>query len=134
MMSKEDDDLAKAIALSLEEANVSKPALVSAVAPSTRNKEDEDLERAITESLKDLEAKRATATQNVEAALRTTATNGQYDHAETAKDPNELSGTEAGNIRLFSQLVEKLEQEAAIRGAGAAVTDTSIQVSTYAVT
>ena len=132
--SKEDDDLAKAIALSLEEASSSRPSRASAapaapVSNSSRSKEDEDLERAIAESLKDLESNRATATENVEAALKSTSNPPYVGVAtESARDPNELNATEAENIRLFAQLVERLEQDAATRGAATVISDSSVQV------
>ncbi|KAI9005067.1 hypothetical protein DFJ74DRAFT_405805 [Hyaloraphidium curvatum] len=126
MANKEDDDLAKAIALSLEEVSKPSPRPNGYSVPPSRSKEDEDLERAIAESLKDLENKRDSATQNVEAVLKA-APVASIAAGEPARDPNELNPTEAENIRLFAQLVERLEQEAASRGASAAVADASVQ-------
>lgn len=135
--SKEDEDLARAIALSLEETKGSRPSATASSAPPapSRSKEDEDLERAIAESLKDLESKRAAASENVEAALKTTGGGGAYTYDSSpslpATDPNELNPTEAENIRLFAQLVERLEQEAATRGASNVISDSSVQVSFF---
>ncbi|KXS12132.1 ubiquitin binding protein [Gonapodya prolifera JEL478] len=113
-----DADIQRAIQLSLAESSSPplqrKPPTSSAPAKSGKeddlaHKEQEDLERAIAESLKEVQ---------ISSAPRSlTGRSGDGGITVTAQphNPNALTEVEIENVRLFAELVEKLEEEGAGR-------------------
>lgn len=115
-----DEDLKKALAMSLEDANQSQ-----APAPPVTNmpkangddeaakkmeEEDEDLKAAIAASLADMEEQK----QKHSAALKEHTSNPAPDAPATfalPKNDYELTPVEAENINLFSTLVDRLQSQ-----------------------
>ena len=115
-----DEDLKKALAMSLEEANAprgmaptttGKPAETSATpAKQSEEEEDEDLKAAIAASLADMEEQKLK-----HAAALKEQTSGPINSAASnftlPKNDYELSAVEAENINLFSTLVDRLQTQ-----------------------
>jgi growth factor-regulated tyrosine kinase substrate len=128
LAKKEQEELEKAIAASLAEADKKtvKPRPVSTYAarPSTQKtvskpappadeEEDEDLKAAIAASLADLKL-------SEERQHKSKYSNG-LDGIPTSSaptNPNELSRVEIDNLKLFADLVERMEADIATRGIG----------------
>ncbi|KAJ3308223.1 Vacuolar protein-sorting-associated protein 27, partial [Gonapodya sp. JEL0774] len=113
-----DADIQRAIQLSLAESSDASPAPERKIAVSSApskpkdddlaRKENEDLERAIAESLKEV---------TVSSTPRSTSGGGKAGEAQLTvtvrPNPNALTEVEIDNVRLFGELVEKLEEEGA---------------------
>ncbi|KAG5355151.1 Vacuolar protein sorting-associated protein 27 [Yarrowia sp. B02] len=100
--TEDEDDIQKAIRLSLQEQESYKPPPPAAT-PS--NDDDEDMKAAIAASLRDMENERQgghTVPTSTEASAATTV---------TAPSLTDLTATEESNINLLSLLVERLKTE-----------------------
>ena len=123
-----DDDLKKALQMSLEEVKghsgagyvpqsqlqaQRKPSIisnVSKVAKSPEEEEDPDLKAAIAASIKEMEEQKKKYASN----LRKQASNGTpsvQSEAIAQKNKYELTPVEAENINLFSTLVDRLQHQ-----------------------
>ncbi|KAJ3210302.1 Vacuolar protein-sorting-associated protein 27 [Dinochytrium kinnereticum] len=119
--SNEDDELQKAIAASLAEAKKSSKRTSSKTKPvPVSNDEDEDpeLKAAIEASLAELkisEQKRKDAVSSGGAGQQPGG-DARGEGAET--NPNELSRVEIDNLKMFVELVERMEADVSVRGIG----------------
>ena len=118
-----DEDLKKALAMSLEEANGQPSGMVAAPATDSfkpkedasaakqMEEEDEDLKAAIAASLADMEEQK----QQHLATLKEHTSNPPVSSTTTnftlPKNDYELSPVEAENINLFSTLVDRLQTQ-----------------------
>jgi len=117
-----DEDLKKALAMSLEEVGSSSPAQGPAVknvprangntsGPQDAEEEDDDLKAAIAASLADMEEQK----QKHSAALKEHTSSAAPTSASTnfalPKNDYELTPVEAENINLFSTLVDRLQTQ-----------------------
>lgn len=124
-----DDDLRRALQMSLEEAEgrgptgfvpqtgnapePGKPVPAPAPGPANVEEEDADLKAAIEASLRDMEEHK----QKYAAALKSNPppSTNSHDSSSTPtplpKNPYELSAVEAENIHLFSTLVDRLQHQ-----------------------
>ena len=127
--SKEEEDIKRAIELSLKEAENSYPKPSTTTSHNNNNRsrtftadeepenseeEEEQLRKAIEASLKD-----------VKISENTNVSNNDSNIAPT--NPDELLTTEIENIKLFSQLMEKISAEVPVKGLQA-INDTQVQV------
>ena len=123
-----DEDLKRALAMSLEEVNghsgagyvpqakiqsTPKPAAINGTSKTTTSKpaeeEDEDLKAAIAASLADMEEqKKKHAATIKEQAAGSSAASGTF---VLPKNDYELTPVEAENINLFSTLVDRLQTQ-----------------------
>lgn len=116
-----DEDLKKALAMSLEEVGNQAPSAVrqstiapkpstNTVAPNQAEEEDEDLKAAIAASLADMEEQK----QRHSAALMETASKPSTSATTTftlPKNDYELTPVEGENINLFATLVDRLQSQ-----------------------
>ncbi|KAI8814267.1 putative vacuolar sorting-associated protein [Cladochytrium replicatum] len=128
--SNEDEELQRAIQLSLKEANQKVAEPYHTPAPSKHadsEDEDEDLKAAIEASLKEV-AKLQIAQSE---ASRSSAPSAPAFNAATnlsTASQSDLSNVEEENLRLFAELVERVEQEVAVRGLGVFANNPQIQL------
>lgn len=94
----DEDDIQKAIRLSLQEQESYKPP-----PPTVSNDDDEDMKAAIAASLRDMESERQAPTS--------TAAYSSGPTTVTAPSLTDLTATEESNINLLSLLVERLKSE-----------------------
>jgi len=127
--SREEDDIKRAIELSLKEAenanqsrtfssnnnnnNNRSRTFTAEEQPENSDEEEEQLRKAIEASLKDIKISENTNTTTNESNI-------------VSDNPDELLTTEIENIKLFSQLMEKINAEAPVKGVQA-INDTQIQ-------
>ena len=117
-----DEDLKKALAMSLEEVGSSSPAQGPAIknaprangnnsGPQDAEEEDDDLKAAIAASLADMEEQKqkhsAALKEHTSSAAPTSASN----NFALPKNDYELTPVEAENINLFSTLVDRLQTQ-----------------------
>jgi len=125
--SKEEEDIKRAIELSLKEAENSYPkpsttshnnnrsrTFTADEEPENSEEEEEQLKKAIEASLKDIRISENTNVNNNDSNIAPT-------------NPDELLTTEIENIKLFSQLMEKISAEVPVKGLQA-INDTQVQV------
>lgn len=112
-----DDDLKKALAMSLEEANTSRgtvpPITTGRPAESSAKQaeeEDADLKAAIAASLADMEEQKQRHTAALKEHTSGPANTTSPDFT-LPKNDYELSAVEAENINLFSTLVDRLQTQ-----------------------
>ncbi|ORX44814.1 hypothetical protein BCR36DRAFT_333866 [Piromyces finnis] len=125
LISKEEDDIKRAIELSLKEAENSNNPIVSSnnnsksktfsieEQPINSDDEEEQLRRAIEASLQEVRISEKPNTNSNESHI-------------ASDNPDELLTTEIENIKLFSQLMEKISTEVPIKGLQA-INDTQVQ-------
>ncbi|TPX72258.1 hypothetical protein SpCBS45565_g00682 [Spizellomyces sp. 'palustris'] len=127
---KEEEDIQRAIALSLEAGKSQssyRPAAVTQPKPKPvvrDEEEDEDLKAAIAASLQDVKSDYTTDRPTYEYKTPNAAVSQPVRRdsvpasSPPAYNPNELSAVELENIRLFSELVERTEADVATHGLG----------------
>jgi growth factor-regulated tyrosine kinase substrate len=140
---KEQEELERAIAASLAEANkgnnsgsgghTSRPAAktTSRGRPLEDNEEDEDLKAAIEASLRELKVSEDRRNQQQSSGggsdggygfngyTRDSAfVSSASDAISVPSNPNQLSRTEIDNLKLFADLVERMEADVNARGIG----------------
>lgn len=103
----DEDDIQKAIRLSLQEQESYKPP-PPAAATSSSNDDDDDMKAAIAASLRDMENERQTGQTSAPAGGPYSSTSST---AVTAPSLTDLTATEESNINLLSLLVERLKGE-----------------------
>ncbi|KAJ3409465.1 Vacuolar protein-sorting-associated protein 27 [Chytridiales sp. JEL 0842] len=123
---KEQEELEKAIAASLEESNKKsgKSNAPPARKPSTKkpvvvddDEEDEDLKAAIAASLAELKlSEERQPRRDSNRVFERSDSNSQVYSEPT--NPNQLSRVEIDNLKLFADLVERMEADVAARGPG----------------
>ncbi|KAJ3279358.1 Vacuolar protein-sorting-associated protein 27, partial [Blyttiomyces sp. JEL0837] len=118
--TNEDDELQRAIAASLAESQPKKRVTVSKPAPKREptpvvddEEEDEDLKAAIEASLKELKISEERNTSKKNAGHT-----GASGEPVVEANPNELSRIELDNLKLFADLVERMEGDVQARGIG----------------
>ena len=124
-----DEDLKRALAMSLEEVNghsgagyvpqskiqsTPKPATTNGTSKSATNKpaeeEDEDLKAAIAASLADMEEQKKKHAATIKEQAASSGTNSSSSFV-LPKNDYELTPAEAENINLFSTLVDRLQTQ-----------------------
>jgi growth factor-regulated tyrosine kinase substrate len=129
--SQEEEDIRRAIELSLKEAennntnqnnyisnNNRKKILISEEGPENSDEEEEQMRKAIEESLKDINISDNTSSNNNNNKNSNNNSNfsGVNDNNIISTNPDELLTTEIENIKLFSQLMGKINAEVPIKG------------------
>ncbi|KAI8815409.1 putative vacuolar sorting-associated protein [Cladochytrium replicatum] len=128
--SNEDEELQRAIQLSLKEANQKASEPYRAPAPSKfvdSEDEDEDLKAAIEASLKEVAKLQIAQSKASRSSTPSAPAFNAATNLSTASQ-SDLSNVEEENLRLFAELVERVEQEVAVRGLGVFANNPQIQL------
>lgn len=118
-----DEDLKRALEMSLEEARGSAYAPAASHAPepvktkslpqdsAADDTEDADLKAAIAASLRDMEEQKQRHTESLKKSTASASVQGESSTFVMPKNDYELSPVEAENINLFSTLVDRLQHQ-----------------------